>query len=402
MKIAYVTLYDVLDRSSWPKTQLGLCQAGYYIARQLTDLGCELQYVGGLKKKKSVVTKLKWEFYRRFQDKDYYRWIEPSILKNYANQVCQTLKSQEFDVILGAENILPLAFLDTDKPMVLWTDAPLSALINFYPYLSNLCQETQANIYQFEEQAISRCQNVIYTSNWAASSAIKTYNLPESKVSVVPWGANLETTYNSEDILDAIARRSRNTCELLWIGVEWERKGGDFALDVAKTLNQRGLNTILNVVGKMPERITRAYPFVRYFGYLHKDRPEQAKKLEEILLRSHFFIFPTQAESYGHVLCEAHQFGLPCLSNNVGGIPTIIAHQKTGWTFSPSDSPQVYSDVIWDTFQNLNRYREMAKQACDRYHERLNWTVACQSVKQILERITESSLNSVQDKSSQP
>ncbi|MBP0005132.1 MAG: glycosyltransferase family 4 protein [Cyanobacteria bacterium SBC] len=383
MKIAYVTMYDVLDRQSWPKTQLGMCQAGYSIAKNLENLGCEIEYVGGLQKKRSIVTKLKWEFYRRAQHRDYYRWAESEIVRDFSRQIDRQLKSRDFDVILCAENAIPLASLKVSKPLILWTDAPLSGSIDFYPYLSNLCQETRNNIYKFEKQALDRCQVAIYASDWAAQNAIQTYQIPDRKVRTVPWGANWDSSPTRSEVEQKVFQRSPHCCNLLFLGVEWTRKGGDIALQVTEKLNQMGLKTTLTIAGSPP---TCSLPdFAKYVGYLSKSTKDGRNKLENIFKNSHFLILPTQAETYGMVFCEAHQFGLPCLTTNVGGVPSIVRHGITGFTFPKDTDISSYCDAISNVLRDPNRYYTMAMAAFDRYKTTLNWESSCQSVQKILQ-----------------
>lgn len=386
MKIAYVTQYDVRDRTTWSPTQLGMCQAAYYIARQLEALGGELHYAGGVRKMRSLTTKLKWEFYRRVQHKDYYRWAEPSVVANCGKQLDRRLKKADFDVVLGVENSLSLACLKTDKPKVLWTDAPLSALIDFYPYMSNLCRETKGHVYYFERQAIESCAAIVFPSQWAADSAIRTYEIPPEKVRVIPWGANFENMPDRDTVQQAISRRDRQTCELLWVGVDWQRKGGDLALETAKLLQNSGLPTVLNVVGRVPDSVVKL-PQIRYFGYLNKQQPDAAKKLAEIFGRSHFFILPTQAETYGLVFAEAQGFGLPCLATKIGGIPTVIEHYQTGWLGDRNVTPQDYARVVRELFEDRETYQKFARSACDRYHQYLSWDVSCKALMHLLEEV---------------
>ena len=310
-----------------------------------------------------MVTKLKWEFYNKIQKRDYYRWAEPTIVRDYGSQVQSQLHSINYDVILAAENVLPIANLNPQKPIVLWTDAPLSALIDYYPYMSHLCRETRKNIYFFEKQALDRCTKVIYASDWAANQAISTYQLPSSKVEVIPWGANWLEMPDEVEIQRAIAQRSQTTCDLLWVGVDWERKGGNLALAVTDWLNQQGLETHLNVAGIVPNKHLNTSPHLRYFGYLDKYDTKQSQQLKKLFLDSHVFILPVQAESYGHVFCEAQGFGLPCLTHQTGGISTIIQHQKTGWTLPKNTSIQTYGTLILDTFKNKTTYQKLASNA---------------------------------------
>ncbi|MGB3405554.1 MAG: glycosyltransferase family 4 protein [Microcoleaceae cyanobacterium] len=384
MKIAYVTVYDVLNQHKWPTTQLGLCQAGYTIAKTLESQSVDIEYVGGLKKKISLKTRAKWEFYKRFHHKDYYRWAEPLIVKDYGKQVQQQLAKIDYDVILCPENVVSISQLNCQKPMVLWTDAPLSALINFYPYLSNLCQETLQNIYQLEKAALDKCNLAIYTSEWAAKYAIKDYQLNPDKVKVVSFGANLANDQSTEEIEHQIQSRSSTICRLLFIGVEWWRKGGHTALKVVEKLNQQGLKTELFIVGCQPNIASPLPDFVKVIGYINKFAKEGKEKLTQLLSSSHFLILPSMAETYGHVLCEANSFGVPCLTTNVGGLSSVIHDNINGKTFSPTANISDYCDYITYHMNHFEAYQALAHSAYHEYQSRLNWEVACKTVKTLI------------------
>jgi hypothetical protein len=60
---------------------------------------------------------------------------------------------------------------------------------------------------------------------------------------VIPWGANFECNRTLDDIHTTIKAKSKRPCKLLFIGVDWVRKGGDIALRVVKELNENGLDS---------------------------------------------------------------------------------------------------------------------------------------------------------------
>ena len=66
---------------------------------------------------------------------------------------------------------------------------------------------------------------------------------------VVPFGANISRQQNLEDVRRMIGQRPTNCCKLLFVGVDWCPKGGDIAVEIARGLNQRGLETEATIVG---------------------------------------------------------------------------------------------------------------------------------------------------------
>ncbi|MFB2977308.1 glycosyltransferase family 4 protein [Microseira sp. BLCC-F43] len=385
MKLAYVTTYDVLNSSNWPKYQVGLCGAGYYLAQALEKQSVTIDYLSSFKKKVSPVTKAKWSFYRYLLKKDYYRWSEPLVLRDYAAQISQKLPKFNSDIVLCPENAVPIAYLECKQPIVLWTDSALIGLIDVYPYLSNLCNETKRNIYALEKAALNRCELIIYWSDWAAQTAIKNYGIAPSKVKVVPAGANIECNRNIDDIRNIVDARTSSPCKLLFLGFDWIRKGGNVALEVAKELNKMGFNTELTVVGSPPPTTDEPLPsFVKFLGFISKSTPEGEQKINQLLAESHFLILPSQAECYGIVFCEANSFGVPCLATNVGGIPTIIKDNVNGKTFSLEANVSEYCNYIASLMTNYNEYKQLALSSFNEYQSRLNWDVAGKTVKNLL------------------
>ncbi len=383
MKIAYLTPYNLQDQVNWPTSQPGLCQAAYYLAQEFSEQSINLDYLGPLEKRFSLITRLKWSFYRQFFNKDYYRWAEPIVVKNQGQQVSKKLAKLKSDIVLCPDNALPLAYLNCQQPLVLWTDSTLASLIDFYPYLSNLCTETANNIRRLEKATLQRCQLILYTSDWAAQKAQEFYHIDSSKIKVIPWGANLDFSPNEDEVRMIINSRPSSPCKLLFFGVDWQRKGGDIALKVAKKLNQLGIVTQLVVVGCKP-KVKEALPdFVKVVGFVDKSQPEGKEKISQLFSEAHFLLLPSQAECYGHVFCEANSFGIPCLTTNVGGIPTIVKTNINGKTFPINTDISNYCNYIIPLMSDYKKYQELAFRAFEEYKKRLNWSVAAQAAKEL-------------------
>jgi glycosyltransferase involved in cell wall biosynthesis len=396
MRIAYVTTYDVSNISTWTKTdyKLGNWGAGYHLGKALENQSISLDYIGIVDKRNEYfITKVKGKLYYKLAyyklyKKVYASWSEPIVIRDYASQISRQLSSFNSDMVLAIENesILPLAYLECKQPIVVWTDTSIAGLIDFYssPY-NNFCFETKRNIYAMEKAGLERCQLVIFSSDWAAKTAIQAYGIEPSKVKVVPWGANLECNRTDDDIKSIVEFRSRNICKLLFIGVAWYRKGGDIAIEVAKELNKMGLNTELSIVGIQQIPTNEPIPnFIKNIGFVNKYKTEGLNKMNKLFCESHFLIMPSRAESYGHVFCEANSFGLPCLTTNVGGIPSIIRDDLNGKTFPLNASISEYCNYIFSLMTNYQEYKRLAYSSFNEYQSRLNWTVAVQTGKQLI------------------
>ncbi|MEO1619408.1 MAG: glycosyltransferase, partial [Cyanobacteria bacterium J06632_3] len=252
MKIAYTATFDLQNPESWPRRHLGLYGAGAKIVDVLKTEQTEIFPLGQLTKKRSPVTRLKWQFYRKFQQKDFYSWADPIVSRHYAKQIKQQLSHCGADILLCPENAIPLAKVQPDIPMVLWTDTTLGSLVNFYPYLSNLCEETQRNLLTLEQRVVDRCALIILNSQWAAEQAQTLYGVSEQKIKVIPRGSSQTKALSDEAFEAALEQRQKGPCRLLFVGVDWERKGGNTAFGVAEVMNAQGIETELHLVGCTP------------------------------------------------------------------------------------------------------------------------------------------------------
>lgn len=378
MNITYVTSYDAQNVKSWSGTS-------YYMSQSLKNISHQLEYVGPLKAKASseLVFRSKQLLYKLLLNSSYIRDADVFTLKDFAKQTIAKLTTLNSDIIFSPVTYT-LAYLECKQPMILWADATFAGLLDYYPFHSNLCKESLQNGIAMEQSVFDKCKLAIFSSEWAARTATENYRIDEAKVKVVPYGANIQCDRSLDDIKAMVNSRPSDKCKLLFLGVKWFRKGGDIALEVAKELNKAGLNTELTVVGCQPIVDEPLPSFVNSLGFISKSTEEGRKQIARLLAESHFLILPSRAETYGIVLCEANSFGTPCLSVNTGGIPTIIRDALNGRLFSSNASVAEYCEYILDLFSNYSRYKDLAQSSFYEYQSRLNWSVATQSVKQLL------------------
>lgn len=377
MKIAYVTTYDSSDLHRWSGS-------GTYIRRALEICGFQIDVIGNLEDKHSFTLEIKEALYTRILSKGYRRDRDPTLLRNYAAQVARALPAIHCDVVFSPGTI-PIAYLQTEKPIVFWTDATFAGMIDFYPDFSNLCDETIKNGNKMEQLALSKCRIAIYTSEWAANTAIENYDVDPAKIKVVPFGANLNCNRNKLEIDAIIKNKKFDMCKLLFVGVDWVRKGGDIAIEVADLLSRRGIRTELHIVGCHPELSLPS--FVKLHPFISKTTTKGRKLLDALYAESHFLILPSRADCVPVVIAEASSFGLPSLATRVGGIPTAIRDGKNGQTFLLDDSPQKYCDCIERFMSSRQEYNEFCLSSFREYSETLNWLSAGRKVHDLIHEV---------------
>lgn len=379
MKLVIASTFDSRDVANWSGTP-------YYMSKAFAQQGAEVDYVGDLKRKVQPFFKIKQSWKKFACNQRESPRFNIYAAKHYSQQASEKIKQLNVDAII-APQINPVCYLESDKPLILWTDGLYASLLGFYPGFSSHSASSIAQGNIITQECLSRCALAIFSSEWAARTAIEIYGASKEKVKVVPFGANLQSQNTLDDIKKMLQSRSRETVKLLFLGKHWHRKGGDIVFNVAKALHAAGQSVELNFVGCHPPKDVTIPDYIKCHGFISKRTPEGVEKITKLLRESHFLFVPSRAEAYGIVFCEANAFGLPCLTSHVGGISTIVKDNLNGMTFALDAPVSVYCDYIMQLMQNYSRYEEMALNSFHEFENRLNWKVATNKVLDLISKI---------------
>lgn len=379
INLAYVTQYDSSDIHSWS----GL---GFYIRDALLSADISISSVGGLSTSwcARMVGRGKKRFYENLRSQKYLHNRNVRVVRGYSKQVKAKIAAGDVDVVFSPGSI-PIAYLETEMPMVFWGDATFAGMLDFYPEFTGLCEESIRAGNELEQLALDRCSLAIYASDWAAQTAIDNYRVDANKIKVIPFGANIECAPSRSEVDKIVAGKQFGKCKLLFLGVDWCRKGGDLVVDIAQELVDRGIDVELNVAGCEPPQSMPS--FVKSHGFLSKSTKEGRERIRKLFYDAHFLVQPSVAECYGLVFAEASAYGVPSLAREVGGIPSVIREGVNGWMFSLEESASAYCDRLEKVFSSESEYRNLAFSSYEEYQQKLNWKVAGTQAKNLIERI---------------
>jgi len=290
------------------------------------------------------------------------------------------------DIVFAPVASTEIAFLRTELPVVYFSDLTARLYRDYFAGLTGLSSWSIEQTEALEWRALHRADHIVYSSAWAARSAIQDYDVPTEKVSVFPLGANLDEVPTGDEIAAARNRRQEGECRLLFIGVDWERKGGDLALEAMRELRALGINATLTVVGcSPPEGISD--PNVRIIPVLDKGTPEGRQQFHRLFLDSHFMLFPTRRDASPIVCCEASAFGLPSIVPDVGGLP--VWHGQNGLKL-PANAPAAeYANAVQSLWNDPAAYRELAGSARRVYDDRVNWDAWGRSMADVFNAVSQ-------------
>jgi glycosyltransferase involved in cell wall biosynthesis len=295
-----------------------------------------------------------------------------ALLRSFARQAQQALRHSNPDVIFSPST-LPLSYLETDVPITFCADAPFGAMLDYYGPFTRLTRRQRDFGEKLEARVLERCALAVYPSAWAAEWATRHYGIPREKVAVIPFGANIGGENTAAEVAGWIENRLRGPLRLLFVGREWERKGGEIVLETVRWLAGRGMPLRLDFVGCKIPAAFRNRGFVTEHGNLREGVSAERTRLGALLQAAHLLFVPSRAEAYGMSFCEANAFGVPCVSTATGGICGIIEEGRNGALLPLEAGPEEYGKRILEMTSSPEHYRALALSSFREYCARLNW-----------------------------
>lgn len=274
---------------------------------------------------------------------------------------------QGHDVIFCSSS-KDIAGLSTSIPIVYATDGTFDLVHNYYPGFSSLLRYSVKESNAVEQKAIHSSSLVLFSSEWGASSAIDTYQSAKNKVHVIPYGANIE----GPDSYERKEREPLSPFHILFIGVDWERKGGETVYKTCRLLKAKGHNIKLTFIGcKPPFEVTEDW--IHYIESLNKNIPEEKEAFKSYLNRSHLLFLPTKADCTPIVFCEAAAYGLPIVSTQTGGVSSLVKDNFNGYCLPLNATEHDFSGCIEKLIVNNQLYAQLSKNSRQLYEESFNW-----------------------------
>jgi glycosyltransferase involved in cell wall biosynthesis len=289
----------------------------------------------------------------------------------------QRLKGKKYDYILAPAASSEIAFLNTNIPIIYYTDSSFGQLNEYYESFSNLFRFSAKESNFIEQKALLNATYIAYPSEWARKYVLKNYQL-NALPKVIPMGANIDeeqivyvpkTIHKDEEI------------NILFLGVDWFRKGGEKVFDTFLLLSEK-YNVNLTVCGCIPP-VT--HPKMKVIPFLNKNDASQMGSFTELFQHTHLLFLPSKAECFGIVFCEASAFGIPSITTNTGGIPNAVIDGENGYCLDVNATPSEYFNTISQLIENPSQYQSLSASSRALYLSTLNWNHWAHSIAELIQ-----------------
>lgn len=271
----------------------------------------------------------------RFGLEDWYHW-SPLNWKRNSRRAREAMEAHPgFNAVLMYGTTYSC---DTDVPCYVYLDATSAQVAAAKAWeFAHFSREKTRQVVQYQQRIFDHCSAVFPRSEWTADSLREDYHLPESKIVVTGAGSNFGTT--------PLPHKGYDEQRILFIGIEWERKGGPLILEAFRKLRRSMPEVKLVIIGCDPG-ITE--PGVEVVGRLQKSNPAEMQRLLDEYSRASVFCMMSHYEPFGIVVLEAQECGVPCVVPDRFAFGETVRHGETGMLV-----PEYDAQLLAMTFAEL-------------------------------------------------
>ena len=286
---------------------------------------------------------------------------------------------QEADVIyihwtgFGFLSIIGLAkILELNKPTIVFMHdmwfitggCHHSFECNLYKSYCSHCPKIGNKQFQFitsitfylKQKYLNKYKNlhIVTPSNWLADCVRQSALFKRNNIKVIP---NLIGTNLFKPIDKKVAREILNLPkdkQIILFGANGGKsdkyKGWDYLVSAISQIERDDLIIVL-FGGNISEDDQKQIKYPIYsFGYLHDEYSTML-----LYNAADVFVMPSLAENFPNTILESLSCGTPVVGFNIGGIPDLIKHQKTGYLVKYKDNYDLAIGITW-VLENKNLF----------------------------------------------
>ncbi|WP_067783023.1 glycosyltransferase family 4 protein [Actinomyces vulturis] len=253
-------------------------------------------------------------------------------------------------------------------PVVQFSEAIFSALVDYYPLYTNLSLSARAQGSIISNYSYRVTDRFVASSEWVKS---KIHAESSKPVDVAPIGPGIDCGIQG---FTSSPMKKTGHFSILLVAREWDRKDGDRAVAVARAMHERDKSVRLTVIGKqLPQE-----NWLRSFSRV--DRDDLAE-----LYREHDVVFEfTKANTGGVVIADSFSASTPVIATYTGAVPSLIENGVNGMLIGVNES---VNDVVSrvECLKDISVAEHFRKKAFEKYETSYNWDVWASSVVEVLE-----------------
>ena len=226
-----------------------------------------------------------------------------------------------------------------------------------------------------EKRVYEVAARIITTSEFVRKSIIEDYNIDGEKVKTIYSSVKIEA-FSS---IDRSKIDPKTRYNILFIGGDFKRKGGEDILDVFLTTFSEVAE--LHLVTYTP--IKCEHPHV----YIHKNIQAYSSEFLNLYSQADVFVMPTYADAFATVFLEAMAASLPVIASQLPQIYEVVSDEETGFLV-PSGDRNALACKIRYLIENPTLGREMGAKGRKVAEQKFNAQTNFQTLESIFKEIS--------------
>jgi len=259
----------------------------------------------------------------------------------------------ELDFVIQTQGMFNARINGT--PVMVYTDYTFLNNLDFPGYDPRLFRSK--TFLQYEHDLYRNADAVAVTGSHVERTLIERYGCNPSRVKTVHIGANVSIAPVSTDLARYAAKR------VLFVGVEWERKGGPALLEGFRQAAKSHPDARLTIVGCSPQV---SDPRITVVGTVGRDRMPAFYEAASV------FCMPSLLEPLGIAAVEASLFRMPVVATQIDGFFETVTDGETG-ILVPLNDPQAIAAALCRLFDHPEEARQMGLAGLERNRDRFDW-----------------------------
>lgn len=243
-------------------------------------------------------------------------------------------------------------------PYVLYIDCTHLQSAQQWPRWNPLSGRALREWYDHERRLYQGAAHVFSFCAETTRTLVREYGVDVGRVTTTGAGINLRSLPSQSE--------PPQTPRLLFVGNDFERKGGRLLLDAFREVRRRIPEARLTLVGDRPQ--LEPPPGVEMLG-----RVDDRQRLSQIYRNASAFALPSIFEPYGLVLLEAMAFGLPVVATRTCGIPDIVRDGVDGLLVDRGDR-QALTEALVTVLSDASRASTLGSAGRQRARQEFRWS----------------------------
>jgi glycosyltransferase involved in cell wall biosynthesis len=215
-------------------------------------------------------------------------------------------------------------------PTYIYTDS--AALTNLYTDGFVLADLPPSDWLTLEAAFLHSAARIFTWSHHVTHSLRELYHLPAARVDRLLAGCNLQHLPAQPN------PPPPDNKTILFVGVDWQRKGGPLLIEAFRRLPPRHADANLLIAGcALPLQIARCKVLGRV----------ALADIGACYARAAIFCLPTRSEPFGIAFIEAMSHACAAVAPRMGAMPDYIDHGVSGLLHRPGDIDDILQQLTW-------------------------------------------------------